>query len=62
MKMQETDRYGNPIKEITLDEVIEDLLQLPPDMVAAYCAALIILHQNHLWKETFEILLNGAEQ
>lgn len=59
--MQETDRYGNPIKEVSLEEVIQDLLQLPPDMVAAYCAALIILHQNGQWKETFEVLKKGVE-
>ena len=59
--MQETDRYGNPIKELSIDEVIEDLLRLPPDMVAAYCAALVVIHQNHQWKETFAVLLKGAE-
>lgn len=58
---KETDRYGNPLKEITLEEVIEDLLQLPADVVAAYCAALIILHQNSQWKETFEVLKKGVE-
>lgn len=55
--MQETNRYGIPIQELKVKEVIKDLRKLPSDIIIAYCAALIVLHQNHEWEKILEILL-----
>jgi len=56
--MTETNRYGQPLKTVTLEEVIRNLLTLSREDLAALCAALIITHQSKVWPELFNTLRN----
>jgi hypothetical protein len=52
--MTETNRYGQPLKTVTLEEVMEDLRTLPVGIVMALCASLIVVYLSKRWKEIFK--------
>jgi len=54
MKCAETDRYGKPLKEIKLDEVIKELQEFPPDVVLALCASFIVVHEPYTWENIYK--------
>ena len=53
----ETDRYGEPLKPVTVEEVVKDLEALPADFVIAVCAALIVTHEPFTWGDKLKLFI-----
>lgn len=59
--MPDTDRYGNPIKKITIEEVMDDLQQCSKEELQLLASILVVEHQQD-WAEFRELLLNDLKK
>lgn len=57
----ETDRYGNPLEPATIEQIIEDLVRLPVDMVIAICAALIVAYEPYTWGDKIKLFASETD-
>ena len=58
----ETNRYGEPLQQVTIEDVLKDLSKMPTDIVYAICAVLIVEHSSYTWNTDRNRIIRGLSE